>query len=114
MNQRFVVIVYLQEDGDVDWAVACDNMSGDKFELPEMSECPAFVPERLALLKLTDVNKSEKGEIVGRKLDPKSIVIYISYDEYQELKPKRKSANEETNSKSRSTKRSLSKLRVDG
>lgn len=89
MNQRFVVIVHLQEDGDVDWAAACDNGTGDKFVLPEMYKCPAFVPERLALLKLTDVNKSEKGESVGRKLAPSSIVIYISYDEYQELKLKK-------------------------
>lgn len=107
MNQRFVVIVYLHESGDVDWMVVCDNASSEKFALPDISECPLFVAERLALLKLTDVNKSDIGESIGRKLNPTSIIIYISYDEYHELKQTRKSANEKDNRKSRRTKRSI-------
>jgi len=65
---------------------AIDNQDIEFIDIPDLATAPKFVSERFALLRLTDVNKSRKGERIGRKLEEDVIVIYISYDEYQQIK----------------------------
>ena len=83
--QRFIIWVDLDETGNVESVQAQDNGSFAVIDL-DLSSAPEFVAERIALLKLTDVNKSEKGELIGRKLDNTVLIIYLSYDEYQQIK----------------------------
>ena len=86
MSQRFIIWVNLYEDGDVRSLSAMDNETLESVMMGELSTVPDFVVERIALIKLTDVNKSEKGELIGRKLSPNVIIIYLTYDEYQQIK----------------------------
>ena len=44
---------------------------------------PQFLAERIALLKMCEVNTREEGETIGRKLATTSIVVYLSQEEYQ-------------------------------
>ena len=86
MSQRFIIWVNLYEDGDVRSLSAMDNETLESVMMGELSTVPDFVVERIALIKLTDVNKSEKGELIGRKLSHNVIIIYLTYDEYQQIK----------------------------
>ena len=87
MKQRFIIWVNLDpETGDVTSAAVMDNERLESFSLPELHRTPPFGPDRIALMKLTDVNKSEKGEILGRKISETVVIIYLTYDEYYQLK----------------------------
>jgi hypothetical protein len=50
------------------------------------AQVPDFLEERIALLRMCDVNKRKKGEKLGRKTSDGVLVVYLSYDEYVELK----------------------------
>lgn len=83
--QRFIVWVRLDETGNVVSTQIQDNERFDSFDI-DLSCAPEFVAERIALLKLTDVNKLEKGELIGRKLHGDVLIVYLTYDEYQQIK----------------------------
>ena len=84
MGQRFVIWVKLDETGDVISVQAQDNDTFKTIDI-DLSSAPEFVADRIALLKLTDVNKSEKGELIGRRLSNEVLIIYLTYDEYKQL-----------------------------
>ena len=86
MGQRFIIWANVHEDGDVRNVSAMDNDTLESIPIGEIGRAPMFVAERIALIKLTDVNKREKGESVGRKLSSNVIIIYLTYDEYQQIK----------------------------
>jgi hypothetical protein len=88
----YVLWITLNKSGDVVEIGMLNNRTFEGYQLPDVSELPEFVAERIALLKLTEVNKTGKGESIGRKLSPFQLVVYLSYDEFNLLK--RKSANE--------------------
>lgn len=83
--QRFVIWVRLNEVGDVVSVQAQDNGTFGTINL-DLSCAPEFVADRIALLKLTDVNKREKGELIGRRLANDVLIVYLNYDEYQQIK----------------------------
>lgn len=83
--QRFVIWVKLNEVGDVASVQAQDNGTFETVNL-DLSHAPEFVADRIALLKLTDVNKREKGELIGRRLANDVLIVYLNYDEYQQIK----------------------------
>lgn len=87
MKQRFIVWVDLDvETGDVRKVVARDNGALESVEIHDLSKAPFFIADRIALIKLTDVNKTEKGEVLGRKLHDDVIIIYLTYDEFNQIK----------------------------
>lgn len=83
--QRFVIWVKLNDVGDVDSVQAQDNDTFEAIDL-DLSCAPDFVADRIALLKLTDVNKREKGELIGRRLANDVLIVYLTYDEYKQIK----------------------------
>ena len=83
--QRFVIWVRLNEVGDVVSVQAQDNGTFETTDI-DLSRAPEFVADRIALLKLTDVNKREKGELIGRRLANDVLIVYLDYDEYQQIK----------------------------
>lgn len=83
--QRFVIWVRLNEVGDVASVQAQDNGTFETTDI-DLSRAPEFVADRIALLKLTDVNKREKGELIGRRLANDVLIVYLDYDEYQQIK----------------------------
>jgi hypothetical protein len=46
---------------------------------------PAYVFERIALLKLSPVNKADVVVAVGRRLSERYLTVYLTYDEVCEL-----------------------------
>jgi hypothetical protein len=86
MKQRFILWVTLGDTGDVHSVTAMDNGTYESIGGIDLYYAPEFVAERIALIKLTDVNKTEKGESVGRKLHEDVIIVYLTYDEYQQIK----------------------------
>ena len=85
MGQRFIIWVKLNGVGDVVSVQAQDNDTFETIDI-DLSCAPEFVADRIALLKLTDVNKSEKGELIGRRLANDVLIIYLNYDEYKQIK----------------------------
>ena len=83
--QRFILWVRLDEDGVIESVHAQDNVRFDSVWV-DMSKVPDYVVERIALLKLTDVNKTQKGELLGRKLEDEVVVVYLTHDEYKQIK----------------------------
>ena len=46
---------------------------------------PQFLAERIALLKMCEVNTRDKGETIGRKLANNHIVVYLSQEEHKSI-----------------------------
>ena len=83
---RFFIWVKLDTTGDVIELILGDNALLDTVKLPDISEVPQFVRDRLALLKLTGVNRSNIKDIVGRKMSDEMMILYLNRDEYDQIK----------------------------
>jgi hypothetical protein len=46
---------------------------------------PFYIYERSALLRLTDISKTARGETIGRRLEPNRFTIYLNHDEFKEI-----------------------------
>jgi hypothetical protein len=77
MKHRYVAL-----HDALDQIVVLDNKEYGRVELTEV---PLFLAERIALLKLCDINRSNKGGLLGRKLTDHHVVVYLSYDEFVEI-----------------------------
>lgn len=85
MKRPYTVSVQTDEQGDIVRAVLNNNKSYATLDIT-FTEIPFFIHERSALLRLTDISKTARGELIGRKLDPNRFTIYIDYDEFNEIK----------------------------
>lgn len=83
---RFFIWVKLDATGDVIELILGDNALLDTVKLPDISQVPQFVRDRLALLKLTGVNRSNIKDIVGRKMSDEMMILYLNRDEYDQIK----------------------------
>jgi len=83
MNDRVhthtLALIYNRQDPTI-WNASISNR-GDVIDIPK-DKLPAYVFERVALLKLT--TEKEQG-VIGRKLNDLMFTIYLTYDEYKEL-----------------------------
>jgi hypothetical protein len=86
MTVPFTAMVMLDEDGNLERISAMSNISYAIFELP-LDSVPEYLMERIALLKMCDINKEKQGEAIGRKFNNNIIYVYLSYDEFKELTP---------------------------
>jgi hypothetical protein len=41
--------------------------------------------ERIALLRMCDINKQAKGESIGRRTSETAMLVYLSHEEYSDL-----------------------------
>jgi hypothetical protein len=48
-------------------------------------QVPDYMNERIALLRMCDINKQAKGESIGRRTSDTAMLVYLNYDEYTEL-----------------------------
>jgi hypothetical protein len=85
MAQRYVLSVALTEDGVVAKVRAHDNEALVSFNV-RLSKAPEFVAERIALLKLTTVNKTGKEGPLGFKLNDYDLTVFITHDEFNQLR----------------------------
>lgn len=93
MPIRYIVIAHVWSNGDIEYVNVIDNVT-IKTQDMEGEQVPAWLKERVALLRLCDVNRDEKGEFIGRKFNDHMLYVYLSYDEYNELIEIIKSTNE--------------------
>jgi hypothetical protein len=86
MTVPFAAMAMLDEDGDVTKISVMSNVSYAIFVLP-LDSVPEYLAERIALLKMCDINKGKQGEAIGRRFNNDTIYVYLSYDEFKELVP---------------------------
>jgi hypothetical protein len=86
MTQRYVLTVRLPDrEGFRPSVRAWDNYSADTdgIEIEDVSKAPAFVAEKIALLRMCQPHK-EGG--IGLKINDQMLTIYLTKDEYNILK----------------------------
>lgn len=86
IKKPYVARVVLTDDGGWHHIDILNNYSFVIDTLFHGAQVPDYVEERIALLRMCDVNKRKKGETLGRKTNEGILVMYLSYDEYVELK----------------------------
>lgn len=79
-----VAQVFLDDDG---WTlmVLLHNQQLTIYHIERGAQVPEYMNERIALLRLCDINKRERGELNGRRLTENSVLVYLTYDEFNEL-----------------------------
>jgi hypothetical protein len=80
----FIAIAYMGESGAVKKVTAMSNVSLQTFDVP-LAKVPTHLMERIVLLKMCDVNRSKKGEVIGRRFSEASVHVYLSWGDYSEL-----------------------------
>jgi hypothetical protein len=84
MIQPYTLGIIYNEDGDVKSATIGSNLGkGGSYRVITQDQLPPYVHERIALLRLTTM---KEGGFIGRRLNPLVFTIYLTYDEYKELK----------------------------
>ena len=86
LTKPYVAGVVLTDDGGWHHIDVINNYSLVIDTLMHGTKVPDYVEERIALLRLCDINKRKKGEKLGRRTSDGVLVMYLSYDEYVELK----------------------------
>ena len=83
MALRFMAIAHVWSNGDIEYVNLLDNGSLTTVYM-EGAQVPPWLRERVALLRLCDVNKDTKGESHGRKFTEHKLYVYLTYDEHKE------------------------------
>lgn len=81
---RYVAIAHVWNNGDIEYVNVLDNSNLHSSDL-EGEDVPDWLAERVALLRLCEVNRDQRGENIGRKFTDNMLYVYLTYDEYQEL-----------------------------
>lgn len=84
MSNRFVVWVTLDTTGSIKCINLLDNIEIECTEL-QGQVLPAYMHERIALLKLVDGTDGKRVGAIGRRIRD-SLLIYLSDNEYRELR----------------------------
>ena len=85
MKKPYTVSIETDKQGNIVKAVLNDNRLYATKDL-SFTEMPLFIHERSALLRLTDISKTARGETIGRRLEPNRFTIYLNHDEFKEIK----------------------------
>jgi hypothetical protein len=86
IQKPYVARVVLTDDGGWHHIDILNNYSFVIDTLFHGTKVPDYIEERIALLRMCDVNKRKRGETLGRKTNEGILVVYLSYDEYIEFK----------------------------
>ena len=79
-----VAQVFLEDDG-IQKIDILHNQQLLMYRIKEVASVPDYLKERIALLRMCDINKRERGELHGRRLTEDCILVYLTYDEFNEL-----------------------------
>jgi len=85
-SQRFAALVRLSDVGGWESITLLDNDQLLLHDIRQPTSVPDFMSERIALLSLCEVNKSEQGEVYGRRINRNELLVYLSYNEYRKLR----------------------------
>lgn len=84
MGIRHMAIAHVWDNGDIEYINVLDNASFKTNDL-EGDMVPDWIKERVALLRMCDVNRDPKGEGIGRKFTDHMLYVYLTYDEHKQL-----------------------------
>lgn len=93
MGIRYMVIAHVWGNGDIEYVNVLDNASLQTNSM-EGEHVPAWLRERVALLRLCEVNRQNDGNIIGRKFTDHMLYVYLSFEEHKELTDTIKSTNQ--------------------
>lgn len=84
MGFQYMAIAHVWDSGDIDYLNVLDNkaLTTQTLEGPHV---PSWVQERIALLRLCEINRDPKGEQLGRKFTDHMLYVNLTYDEHKEL-----------------------------
>lgn len=83
-NLRYVVIAHVWDSGDIDYINVLDNKMLTT-QVLDGRLVPDWVRERVALLRLCEINKTGQGESIGRKFTDHMIYVYLNSKEHKQL-----------------------------
>lgn len=83
-NLRYVVIAHVWDTGDIDYINVLDNkmLTSDALDGRLV---PDWLREKVALLRLCEVDKTGKGESIGRRFTEHIIYVYLNHKEHKQL-----------------------------
>jgi hypothetical protein len=81
---RYMVIAHVLNNGDIEYVNVLDNANLETTDM-DGAHVPPWMRERVALLRMCDVNRDQKGELIGRKFTDHMLYVYLTYDEHKEL-----------------------------
>jgi len=82
MKRNYTASVEIDVTGDFVKVILNNNKL---YQVRRVVTTPLFLHERVAMLRLTDINRTANGEIIGRKLSDKLFTIYLTYDEFRSM-----------------------------
>jgi hypothetical protein len=82
MKRNYTASVEIDVTGDFVKVILNNNKL---YQVRRVVTTPLFLHERVAMLRLTDINRTANGEIIGRKLSDKLFTIYLTYDEFRNM-----------------------------
>jgi hypothetical protein len=83
MANRFMAIAHVWSNGDIEYINILDNGSLQTCDM-EGALVPHWMKERVAMLRMCDINRTDEGGI-GRKFTDHMLYVYLTYDEHKEL-----------------------------
>lgn len=83
-NARYVAIAHTWDTGAIDYINVLDNRELTT-EALDGRMVPDWFRERVALLRLCEVNKTGKGESIGRRFTEHMIYVYLDRKEHKQL-----------------------------
>jgi len=84
MGIRHMAIAHVWSNGDIEYINLLDNASLQAVDM-EGEHVPTWLRERVAMLRMCEINRNDKGESIGRKFTDHMIYVYLTYDEHKEL-----------------------------
>lgn len=82
---RYMAIAHTRTDGGVEYINILDN-AAIRTDTIEGDKVPQWLQERAAMLRMCEINHDQRGESIGRKFTEHMMYVYLTYDEYHELK----------------------------
>lgn len=81
-QQRHLAIARMEPDGRTHINVIDNGSLGVMSITSEV--VPEFLKERIALLKLCDIDR-ESDQLIGRRFSEDVVYVYLSFDEHREI-----------------------------
>lgn len=81
---RYMVIAHVWNNGDIEYVNVLDNANLETQDM-DGEQVPPWLRERVALLRMCDINRDQRGELIGRKFTEHMLYVYLTYDEHKEL-----------------------------
>ena len=83
-QRLYVAVASYTDRGRLKQVTVLNNRTFRIFKIPTKL-IPKFVKERIAMLKLCEIDLTWKGGELGRRVNANSIHVYLSFDEYNEI-----------------------------